>query len=112
VVSDTPRGGTVQGSNLSCLDSELRKPSSPGLTSRTVFRGCGLYFCNLLAETNSFGLGAFLLLCLVAELQKPSLPGLEARIHFRSFDLSKIFSWFQGISMLSFGQIGGSVLEL
>jgi hypothetical protein len=34
-------------------------------------RACDLSSCNLLAETNSFGLGAVLLSCLVSELQEP-----------------------------------------
>jgi hypothetical protein len=86
---------------LSCFVSELQKPSSPGLEPRTVFRGCG---CNLLVETNKFGLGA-LLSSLVSELQDPLSLGLELKILFRSFDHSVFSSWTQGISMLSLVQI-------
>jgi hypothetical protein len=68
--------------------------------------------CNLLAETNNFVLRAVLLSCLVSELQKPPSPGLKPRAVFWSFDHSKIYSWFQGISMPSLVQIGESVLKL
>jgi hypothetical protein len=37
---------------------------------RTFFRCCGLCSCNLLFETNNFGLGAVLLSCSVSELQE------------------------------------------
>jgi hypothetical protein len=78
----------------------------------TVFWGCGLCSCNLLAESNNFSLGAVLLLCLVSELQELPSPGLEFRTLFQSFDLFKISFWAQGISMASLVQIGESVLEL
>lgn len=46
---------------LSCLVTELQKPSAPGLEPRThFFRCCGLSCYNLLAETGSFGCGAIL----------------------------------------------------
>jgi hypothetical protein len=42
---------------LTCVVTELHKPSSPGLEPRTDFRGS--FFCsyNAPAETNNFGLG-------------------------------------------------------
>jgi hypothetical protein len=97
---------------LSCLVTELQKPSSPGLEPRTDFRGYGLCSCNLLAETNNSGLGTVLLSSLVFELQKPSSPGLKPRTPFRSFNLSKLSSWFQEINIPSLGEIRFSVLEL
>jgi hypothetical protein len=69
----------------------LNRTPSPGLEPRIVFRGCGLCSCNLLAETNNFGLGAVLLSCLVSELQEPSSPGLELRTLFRSLTLLRSF---------------------
>jgi hypothetical protein len=78
----------------------------------TVVWGCGLYSCNLLFETNNFGLGASLLSCLVSELQEPPSPGLEFRTIFQSFDLSEIFFWSQEISMPSLVQICISIFEL
>jgi hypothetical protein len=96
---------------LLCLVSKKQRTSSPRLEPRR-FRDWSLCSCNLLAETNNFGLGAILLSWLVSELQKPPSLGLEPRILFGAFDLSKIFSWFQGIHMPSLGQIGRSVFEL
>jgi hypothetical protein len=63
------------------------------------FRTYDLYSCNMI-ETNNFGLGPVLLSCLVSELQTLTSPGLEPRTIFRTFDLSKIFSWFQGMPNL------------
>jgi hypothetical protein len=91
---------------LLCLVSELKKLSSPGLKPRTVFQGCGLCFCNLLApKENNFGLGTIILLCLVSKLQKQFSLSLETRTLFPGLDLSKISSWSQCISMPSLGQI-------
>jgi hypothetical protein len=56
---------------LSCLISELQKPSSPGLEPRAVFRGFDRYCFNLLVEMNIFGLGDVLLSYLVSKIQKP-----------------------------------------
>jgi hypothetical protein len=68
--------------------------------------------CNLLAETNHFGLGAVLLLCLVSELQKLLSQGLEPRALFRRLDFSKISSWYQDVIMPILGQIGVFDLEI
>jgi hypothetical protein len=38
--------------------------------SKTLFRRCGLFSCNLSAETNSFGLGPVLLSFVVSELKE------------------------------------------
>jgi hypothetical protein len=97
---------------LSCLVSEVQKPSSPVFEPRTDFGDCGLCSCNLLAKINKFRLGTVLLSCLVSELQKPPSPGLELRTIFRSFSRSKISSWSHRISMPSSVQIGVSVIEL
>jgi hypothetical protein len=97
---------------LSCVVSELQKPSSPELEPRTDFHGCDLCSCNLLAETNNFGLGAVLLSCLDSELQEPLSPRLELSTVFWSFDLSKTSSWFQVITVSGLVQIGVSVLKL
>jgi hypothetical protein len=96
---------------ISCLISELQKNFSSGFEPRTVFRGCGLCSCGL-TETNNFGIGRFLYRTEFPRYRKHpnwvSNPG-----HFlRSFDLTKISSWFQGISIPSLVQIGVSVLEL
>jgi hypothetical protein len=76
------------------------------------FRVCDLSSCNLLFETNNFGLGAVLLSCLVSELQEPSSSGLELRTLFRSSGISIFSSWSQGIIMPSLVQIGVSILQL
>jgi hypothetical protein len=76
---------------LSCLVTELQKPLTV-LEPRTDFRGCFLWFCNLLAETNNSVLGAVLLSCLVSELKKPSSLGLEPRIVFRACGLVPVIS--------------------
>jgi hypothetical protein len=60
-------------------------PSSPRLEPRTVFRCCGLSFCNLLVEIINFVLGVVLLSCLVSEPQEPPSAGLELRTHFPEF---------------------------
>jgi hypothetical protein len=52
----------LRGSSTINIKSSLRLESSS-------FRGCDLGSCNLVAETNNFGLCAFLLSCLVSELQ-------------------------------------------
>jgi hypothetical protein len=62
---------------LRILISVLKKPPAPRLEPRTLFRDYGLFTCNLSVETNSFVIGAVLLLCLVSEVQKPSSPGLD-----------------------------------
>jgi hypothetical protein len=54
---------------LSSLVAKLKKSSSPRLKPRTFFRGCGLFPCNLLLETNNFGLGP-VLSCLVSEVHE------------------------------------------
>jgi hypothetical protein len=61
----------------------MNPTSSPGLELRTIFMGCGLCSCNLVFETNNFGLGAVLLSRLVSELQETSSSGLEPRTVFR-----------------------------
>jgi hypothetical protein len=71
---------------------------------RTIFQGYGHCFCNLIFETNNFGLSAILLSCLVSELQKTPSPGIELRILFRSFDPPIFSSWSQRISMWSLVQ--------
>jgi hypothetical protein len=103
-------------------------------TVMTVFQVCKLCSCNLLTKTNYVGLDTLLLLCFFLSyrnhshpdsnpgqiygvvalflLQKPPSLGLEPRTLPRSFDISKISSWFQGVNVLSLGQIGGSLLEL
>jgi hypothetical protein len=97
---------------LSCLVSKLQKhfhrDSNPG----QIFRVCGLYSYNLIAETNNFGLGTVLLSCSVSELQEPASPGLELITLFRRFNLCKISSCSQGVSMPSLVKIGISVLEV
>jgi hypothetical protein len=70
---------------LSCLVSELQKPSSPGIEPGTVFWSCGVCFCNLLVQTNNFDHGTVLLSCLVSELQKPSSSGIELSTIFLKF---------------------------
>jgi hypothetical protein len=50
-----------------------------GTHSQSSFQGFNRCSCNLLAETNTFGIGAILQSCLVSELQKPSSPGLGPR---------------------------------
>jgi hypothetical protein len=97
---------------LPSLVSKVQKTSSPGLEPTIVFPDCDLCFCNLLIETNNFGLGAVLLSCLISELQEPPSLGLELRTIFRSFDLSKISSWFQGLSIPILLQISLYFLEL
>jgi hypothetical protein len=116
---------------LSCLVSELQKPSSSGIESTTDFRSCDLCYCNFLAEINNlvlapffflvlgvvafvavisaskqitFRLGAVFRLCLVSELQELPSPGLELRTVLRSLDLSEMSFWFQGVSMRSLAQ--------
>jgi hypothetical protein len=97
----------------SCLISELQKPSSPELERRPYFLGCTFVLVTSSSfETNCFGLGAFLLSCSVSELQEPPSPGFELRTIFLNFDLSKISSWSQGISVQNLVQIDISVLEL
>jgi hypothetical protein len=59
---------------LSCLVSELQKPSLPGLEPGTVLLGCGLCPCYLLTKTNNFGLGVILLSC-KNNLHQESNPG-------------------------------------
>jgi hypothetical protein len=95
---------------LLLLVSTVQKIPSLGLELRTVSKFCDLCFCNFFTERNSFGLGAVLLLCLISDLQKPSSQALEPRIFFWSFDCCKIFSWFQGISMLCLRQISRDLL--
>jgi hypothetical protein len=80
-------------------------------TQDIFFRGSVLCFCNHLVGTNNFGLGAVLLSCLVSKIQEPPSPGFEHSTLFQSFDPSKIFSWFQVISIPSLVKIGCSVLE-
>jgi hypothetical protein len=41
-----------------------------------------VFFCNLLSETNTFGLGAIPQLCLVSKLQELPLPGHKPRTVF------------------------------
>jgi hypothetical protein len=96
---------------LSCLASDLQKPSSPGLKPKSFSGLCPL-FLNLLVDRNIFGLGDILLSCLVSKIQEPSSPGFEPRTLFRRFDFSEISFWFQRISMPSLVQIDTSVLEL
>jgi hypothetical protein len=43
---------------ISCLISQLQKPSSPELEPRTIFQGCGCS-CNFLVETNDLALATF-----------------------------------------------------
>jgi hypothetical protein len=50
-----------------------------GNGTQDSFSSCDLCFCNLLFETNNFGLGAVLLSCLVSELQETPSPGNELR---------------------------------
>jgi hypothetical protein len=70
------------------------------------FRCHSFCFCNLLFETNSFGLGAILPSCLVSELQELPSPRLELRALFRNFYLA-VFSFLsQEISIPSLVQIG------
>jgi hypothetical protein len=102
----------ILAKNTILLVSELQKTSSSGLEPRAVFVGCGRCYCNLLVETNNFGLGDILLSCLVSKIQKPPWPGFEPRTLFRSFDVSEIHFCFQGISIPSLVQISISVLEL
>jgi hypothetical protein len=47
--------------------------------------GSGLCVCNLLFDTNNFGLGAILLSCLVFELQETPSAGIELRTLFPEF---------------------------
>jgi hypothetical protein len=89
----------------------LNPTSSPGLELRS-FRVCDLSFCNILFETNNFGLAAVLLSYLVSELQETPSPGLELRTLFRSFYPTMFSFWSQGISIPSLVQIGLSFLEL
>jgi hypothetical protein len=90
----------VLGSVLSCLVTELQKPSSPGLKPSTDFEGYGP--CPTLAYLKQT------ILVLTPFFYHPLFPGNRNNPHrdsnlghFRSFDLSEISSWFQGISMLS-----------
>jgi hypothetical protein len=92
--------------------SELQKPSSSGLEHRTRLWGSGLHFCNFLFETNNFRLGTVLLSCLVSKLQELPSKGLKLKTFSWCFDLSKISSWSQGISMQSLVQISVSILKL
>jgi hypothetical protein len=50
-----------------------------GTRNKDRFPGLWPLPCNILVETNNFGLGAILLQCLVSELQKPPSLGLELR---------------------------------
>jgi hypothetical protein len=71
------------------LVSELQKPASPRLEPRTIFRSRDLCSCNLLFETNNFGLVAVPLSCLDSKIQELPSPGLELRTFFRRCNLSK-----------------------
>jgi hypothetical protein len=72
------------------LLSEVHKTSSPGLESRTVFRGCDLCFCNLLFETKKLWSWRHSSIVLSFRATPPSW-GLELITIFRSFDPSEIF---------------------
>lgn len=69
---------------LSYLVSELQKLFSSGLETRTVFRNCDLYSCNLLFERNSFGLGV-LLSCLSFRAIGTALAGNRTQYTFPDF---------------------------
>jgi hypothetical protein len=77
----------------------LNRMSLPGLEPRTVFRCCGLCFCNLLVETINCGTGSVLLSSLASGLQKPPSPGLETRTVFWSFGLPRTSPWEPGSSV-------------
>jgi hypothetical protein len=64
-----------------------------GTRTRDRFTGLWLLRCNLLVETNNFGLCAVLLSSFVSELQKPPSPGLEPRTSFRNLYFSEISPW-------------------
>jgi hypothetical protein len=72
---------------LSSSVAALMNPPSLTLERRTLFRGFGLFSCNLSAETNNFGFGSVFLLCLDSELKISSAPGLELRTDFRGCGL-------------------------
>jgi hypothetical protein len=80
---------------ISCLISELQKSPLQGLEPRTDFRNYGLCSRNLVAETNTFGVGTVLLSCLVSELQEPSSLGLEPR-NYPDLGFRDILKSFQG----------------
>jgi hypothetical protein len=63
----------------------IPKPIFTETRTQDSFRVCDLSFCNLLAETNNFVLGASLPSCLISELQERPSPGLELTTHFPEF---------------------------
>jgi hypothetical protein len=72
---------------LSCLVSELQKPSSPGLEPRTVFGVVAVVSVIsssylIFVEVNNFVLCDVLLSCTDSKIQKPTSPGLEPRTVF------------------------------
>jgi hypothetical protein len=72
--------------------------------------GFDICFCNLLFEINSFGISA-VLLCLVPEQVQPVLE-LKLRTIFWCFDLCKISSSSEKISMPTRVEISVSILQL
>jgi hypothetical protein len=90
----------------SCLVTKLQKTFSLRLKARIVFRGCGLFFCILLFKTNTFGLGAILLLLSFWAIGIVlTRTWTQDNLFFGSSDLSKISSWPQEISWLNLMQI-------
>jgi hypothetical protein len=75
-----------------------------GTRTQEFFGVVALCSCNLLFETNNFGLAAVLLSCIVSELQELPSPGIELRTLFRIFDPTVFSSWSQGISVPSLVQ--------
>jgi hypothetical protein len=67
---------------VSCLVTNLQKPSSPELEPGTDFRDYFLRSCNLPANTSTFGLVAVLLSCFVSEVNERSSPGLKPTTDF------------------------------
>jgi hypothetical protein len=61
------------------ISFRVTETSLTGIRSHDSFQDCDVCFCNLLFETNNFGLGAVLLSCLVSELQETPSAGIELR---------------------------------
>jgi hypothetical protein len=77
-----------------------------GPRTQETFSGLWFLSCNLVFETNNFGIGAILLSCLVSTLQELSSPGLELGTASGYFDVFEVSSWSQEISVPNLVQIG------